>query len=98
MESPDLALAIPTMAHRASRRPRTNSRLSPQVEEARMLIEPKIHSLIISHIKIISKIYYKTVKDSFNNIIPRAALITISTLQAPARIRPMEPCPNSIIT
>ena len=68
MESPDLALAIHTTALRVSRRPQINSRLSPQAEEERMLIEPKIHSLIISHIKIISKIYYKTVKDSFNNI------------------------------
>lgn len=68
------------------KQPRTNSLLNHRIMEARVEIEIKILSWInrINHTLIILMDYYKTVKDSFHNIIPRLVLILNIT---PSKIR-----------
>lgn len=46
----------------------TSSLINLRTEGVRVVTEAKTRSLIINHIQIILKVYYKTVKDSFLNI------------------------------
>ena len=56
--------------------PQTSLSINHRIMGVRVVTEVKTRSLIINHIQIILKVYYKTVKDSFHNI-PTAVLTTM---------------------